>query len=140
MMGSLCGNERLFRQDGSSERPHGPDHAAQEPVPYFQVARFRRERTAQRTYTGIQDVLFHSECDLSTYRFLLDQIAHVAVLGTRPAETLVRVIERTLAAGERTKVPEEIQALLERRRTQARAIGPWVEGHYRPGIRLQEEK
>src|SRR5580704_19461569 len=97
----------------SPEGSRGPDHSAQQPVPYFQVARFRRERTAQRTYTSIQDVLFGNECDLSTYRFLLDQIAHVAVLGTRPAETLVQVIERLLTAGERTTVPEDIQALLE---------------------------
>jgi hypothetical protein len=63
----------------------------------------------------------------------------VAVLGTRPAEALVRVIERTLEAGEPTAVPPNVRELLERRRAQARAIGPWVEGHYRPGMPLRDE-
>ena len=76
----------------------------------------------------------------SPYRFLLGRIAHVAVLGTRPAETLVQIIERLLAAGEATTVPAEARSLLERRRAQARTIGPWVEGHYRPGKRFSPKR
>jgi hypothetical protein len=41
-----------------------------------------------------------------------------------------------LAAGEPAVVPEDVLRLLNARRTAATQVGPWVEGHYRPGKRL----
>jgi hypothetical protein len=120
----------------SPERPGGPSNNQQAAVPYFEVRRFNNERRALVTYNHLQDTLLENACDLSTYRFLLNQMSHVAVLGERPAEVLVQVVERLLASGTPTTVPPEVRAALEQRRAQARAIGPWVEGHYRPGRRL----
>src|SRR2546430_165662 len=107
----------------SPERPGGPQPTNQQPVPYFQVARFQSERTALSTYNQLQDVLLHNECDLSTYRFLLQQISHVVVLGSRPAETLVETVEQLLARGKVTTVPPEVRTALEQRRAQATKIG-----------------
>jgi hypothetical protein len=45
----------------------------------------------------------------------------------------VQTIESLLAAGERTTVPAEVRAQLEARRAHASKLGPWDEGHYRPG-------
>ncbi len=39
-----------------------------------------------------------------------------------------------------TQLPEDILTMLDERRKQAQQIGPWVEGHYRPGKRVEVKK
>lgn len=119
-------------------RPQQPDRQPeQEPVPYHRAVRFKIEPPARRTYSQAQDLIFKTpECDLSAYRFLLEQLWHVAVLGEPPPAGLERKIRQILASGEPVPLPPNILKLLTERRNQAIKQGPWVEGHYRPGQHL----
>ena len=121
----------------SPERPTGDQHKEGEPSSYFQARRFTNEQTAYGVYTVLQDTIFQHECDLSTYRFLLERISHVAVLGSPPPAKLDEQIQTLLTAGEPAILPLEVRTLLEERRAQAAKIGSWVEGHYRPGRPLK---
>lgn len=110
----------------SSEQEHQPS--------YLQVARFSGERPAGRAYNQLQEAIFRSPgCELSVFRLILNRQWHVAVLGDPPAETLERRIRQVLSRGVPASLPEEILAELQRRRSEATRIGPWVEGHYRSG-------
>ena len=73
------------------------------------------------------------DCDLSTYRFVLQGVSHVTVLGEPPPEELDRRIRKILSAREPTSVPVDVLKLLQERRAQATQEGRWVERHYRPG-------
>jgi hypothetical protein len=120
--------------DRSEQRPgteSGP------PLPrYCRAVRFPDERGALRAYGRAQELLFASRCDLSAYRFLLDDVPHVAVVGDSPPPDLERQLMAVLAAGELTALPSEIVDRLVARRAQASHLGSWVEGHYRPGKHL----
>lgn len=109
--------------------------AEQSPVPYYQAARFSSEATAGRAYFLAHRAIFKAreQCDLSAYRFQLNRIYHVAVLGETPPEELDRRLRKILAAGELTSLPEDVLQLLIARRAQQVSKGPWTEGHYRPG-------
>jgi hypothetical protein len=110
--------------------PSADDH----PNLYLQAARFRSERQAERAYFRAQEALYRApECDLSTYRFLLERISHVAVLGAPPPEELDRTIRKILAAGEPTPLPDEVLTLLLQRRAEQIRLGPSIERHHRPG-------
>jgi hypothetical protein len=116
------------------QQEHEPSAENQSPSLYLQAARFRSERKAERAYFRAQEALYKApECDLSTYRFLLERISHVAVLGAPPPEELDRTIRRILAAGEPTTLPDEVVEALLKRRAQQIRLGPWVERHWRPG-------
>lgn len=110
----------------------------EQPSIYCQAARFRMEAPARRAYDQAQELIFSSRehCDLSAYRFLLERVSHVVVLGEAPPEEIAQRLQTILATGEPTTLPEEIVRLLCARRAQASTLGPWVEGHYRPGRRL----
>jgi hypothetical protein len=100
---------------------------------YLHVARFNGERPAGRAYTQLQNDIFRSpDCELSVFRLLLDRQWHVSVLGDPPAEILDRRIRRILSRGTPASLPEEIRQELQRRRTLATRISPWVERHLRP--------
>jgi hypothetical protein len=119
--------------------PGGPEHpppAEPDPAPYLRVAAFADDRTAGRVYTRVQDAIFTAPCDLSAYRFLLDQVAHVAVLGAPPPPDLDQQLTALLAAGTPATLPAEVRQTLIDRRQQMGRRGPWTEGHYRPGRRL----
>lgn len=124
----------------SPERGEGPRHPEhppqpeQEPAPYYRAARFPGERPAGRAYVAAQDALFQypEPVDLSTYRFQLNRVYHVAVLGQPPPDELDRTLAAILAAGEPVELPAEVLKLLSERRTQATRHGEWVERHYRP--------
>ena len=121
---------------GPGGPPEQPHRSEQEAVPYHRTARFADDRTAAGVYQHIQATIFTTPCDLSAYRFLLDQAPHVAVLGTPPPPDLDHRLEELFAPGEPATLPRSVlQALVERRRQMGRR-GPWVEGHYRPGRRL----
>ncbi len=59
-----------------------------------------------------------------------------------PAEVnLQQALERILyTEGTPTTLPDDVLTLLQERREQARQIGPWVEGHHRPGIVFERKK
>jgi len=104
---------------------------------YLQVARFLGKKPAGRAYRKAQDLLFATpDCELSAYRFHLDRTWHVAVLGDQPPEDLDRQLRTILSRGTPTSLPEEVLSELQRRRAQATTLGPWVEGHHRPGSRF----
>jgi hypothetical protein len=108
------------------------EHQSSEPE-YLKVARFSGEKPAGRAYRQAEELLFRSpDTELSAYRFHLNRIWHVAVLGDQPTEELDRKLRRILSRGEPTSLPEEILQQLQRRRAQAIRLGPWVERHVRP--------
>lgn len=105
---------------------------------YHQAARFAGEDQAEVSYFAAQDVVFaHAgDVDLSAYRFQLNRVDHVVIVGEPPPADLHDALRAVLATGEPAVVPEDVLRLLNTRRTAATQVGPWVEGHYRPGKRL----
>jgi hypothetical protein len=117
---------------GPEGRP-SPEH---EP-PYLRAARFAGEQPAGAAYEQARALLYRRrDLDLSTFRFQLDQVYHVAVLGLAPPEAVAQTIDQILAAGEPARLPETVVQLLARRRAEESRRGPWVERRYRPGKRL----
>ena len=118
--------------------PGEPSHREQEhePVPYHRAARFADERRSARTYRSVQDALFAAACDLSAYRVLINRVPHVAVVGEPPPADLDRRLDHLLAAGEPVALPDAVLTTLAARRAQAARLGPWIEGHHRPGTPL----
>lgn len=113
----------------------GPEPKEREPVPYYRAATFERELHAKQAYFRCQETVFQAQdqCDLSTYRLLLNQVSHVVVLGEPPPEALDHQLQRILSAGTPTSLPEDVRQILQERRAQAAQEGPWVERHFRPG-------
>ncbi len=103
------------------------------------ASRFKNELSAKLFYSQAQELIFRDrKADLSAYRILLDQISHVAVIGAQPHERLQKRLEKILSHGEPTTLPDEVVNALHQRRIEMKRRGDWVEGHYRPGIRLDE--
>jgi len=125
-------------------KEHEPDPQQNEETPnseaktklFYLAARFAAEGAAGQAYFRAQQAIFNTDCDLSAYRFLLNQIWHVAVLGEPPPDELRQQVQRILQSGAFTQLPEETIGLLDQRRQQAKTQGEWVERHYRPGKRL----
>ena len=110
------------------------EQSKQDPTPYYRAARFHGEKPAGRAYNQAQETIFTApDCELSAYRFHLDRVWHVAVVGEQPPEDLERQLRRILSRGEPVALPEALLRMLKQRRVQATRLGPWIEGHYRPG-------
>ncbi len=108
-----------------------------QPVPYYQAARFVGEEPAGQAYFQIQDLLLVvEENNLSAYRFRLNRIWHVSVLGDPPPTDLEHKINDILSTGQGASIPDDVLKLLVERRSRATKQGDWVEGHYRPGKKL----
>jgi hypothetical protein len=105
---------------------------------YHQAARFPGEAPAGVAYFAAQvAVAAHAgDVDLSAYRFQLNAVSHVVVLGDPPPTALHDELRAILATGEPATVPEDVLRLLNARRAGATELGPWVEVHYRPGKRI----
>ena len=122
--------------------PRPPEAGAPSPdaeLPrYHHAARFAGDDPAGAAYGAAEDAIYvHAgDVDLSAYRFLLDRIPHVVVLGDPPPTELHDELRAILSTGEPATVPEDVLKLLNARRQEAIQAGPWVEGHYRPGRRL----
>lgn len=101
--------------------------------PFVAAAKFEAESPAASVYFKAQETVFRNDCDLSVYRFKLREVSHVAILGESPAPELQAQLADLLAAGTAVQLPNDIVSALLQRRTQAKRVGPWVEGHYRPG-------
>ena len=123
---------------------HGPSGPAEQPrrseaelVPYHRTARFADEPSACLAYGAAQDAIFEGPPnDLSAYRFQLNTVYHVTVLGAPPPVDLDQQLAEILSTGEPATLPLEVLAALAERRRQMRRRGGWTEGHYRPGRRL----
>ncbi len=115
---------------GPSEQPRRQEA---EPASYLRAARFPNEQTAGIAYGAVQDAIFAgAPNDLSAYRFQLNRIYHVAVLGQPPPPDLDQQLEDLLAGGEPATLPRGVLLALAERRRQMSRYGPWSEGHYRP--------
>jgi len=129
------------RQKGRAVPPQPPDPHQES---WYRAARYADEPAAGRAYFQVQETVFQQETDISAYRIMLEQIYHVAVLGGSQTEaTLQAQIENILyAEGTPTQLPDEVLVYLTERKQQAREVGPWVEGHYRPGkvVDLRKKK
>lgn len=127
------------RRPGGPRSPEGGTPSPESELPrYHQAARFASEALAETTYFAAQEVVFaHAgDVDLSAYRFQLNRVDHVVVLGNPPPTELHAQLRTVLATGEPAVLPEDVLKLLNARRTAATQVGPWVEGHYRPGRRI----
>jgi hypothetical protein len=76
--------------------------------------------------------------ELSAYRIMLNTLYHVVVLGEQPGAETREKIRRALSPGEPTSLPADILKALNHRRIEMKQHGEWVEGHYRPGKRLDK--
>jgi hypothetical protein len=62
----------------------------------------------------------------------------VAVLGEQPSPETDQAVTQILSRGKSATLPPEILAVLNARRLEMKQHGEWVEGHYRPGKRLDK--
>ncbi|MDQ3808821.1 MAG: hypothetical protein M3336_00855 [Chloroflexota bacterium] len=103
-------------------------------MPYHQTARFADEPSAGRAYTAAQRAIFAGPPnDLSAYRFQLNTVDHVTVLGELPPHQLAEQLAEILAHGTPAQLPPEVLSALTERRRQMSRRGLWSEGQYRPG-------
>ena len=122
------------RRPKGREVPEQPQDKEQEPSPYRRAASFSGEHTAGLAYDQVQEAMYNGPPnDLSAYRFQLNDIYHVAVLGEPPPDELDKQLEAILDTGMSAQLPKEILDYLIQRRTEMSKHGSWVEGHYRPG-------
>ncbi len=122
---------------GFPNKPEEP-HKEQEHGPFYMASRFRSELSAKLSYQQAQELIFRDhKADLSAYRFLLDQVSHVAVVGSPPHERLQSRLQKILSNGDPTSLPDEVVNALHRRRAEMKQQGDWVEGHYRHGKKLE---
>lgn len=106
-----------------SSKEHSPTPENQ-PTPYVNVTRFSGEKPAGRAYRRAQDLLFRTpDCELSAFRFHLNRIWHVAVLGDQPSEDLDRQLRLILSHGQPISLLEQVLAQLQQRRAQRLIYG-----------------
>ncbi len=125
--------------EGSGGPPRQPEepNKEQEKGSFYIASRFKNELAAKLSYQQAQQLIFHDrKADLSVYRFLLEQVSHVAVVGTPHYERLQGRLEKILSYGEPSTLPDEVVNALHQRRARMKQQGDWVEGHYRPGKKL----
>jgi hypothetical protein len=116
----------------SPERQSGEPSKEEQPG-FIRAARFSSEEPAKAAYFRMQEEVFGNDWDLSVYRFMLLAVSHVAVIGEPQPPQVAERVETILKPGEPAELPRDIMGTLLARRRQARQLGPWVEGHYRPG-------
>jgi hypothetical protein len=100
---------------------------------YHRAAKFPGEKEAGAVYFRLQRLIDTPDADLSAYRFRIQGVWHVAVVGDAPAKELADELEKWLSAGESVDLSEDALEFLFRRRAEQIKHGPWVERHYRPG-------
>jgi hypothetical protein len=100
---------------------------------YHRAYRFFNDRTAGRNYFRLQGLIKSAPIDLSVYRFQLNGVYHVAVLGPqRPPDALEKRLRAAAADGEPVVLPEEVLGILFARQDAVHKTGlAWMEGHYR---------
>ncbi len=123
---ALPEQEPRSKQENEAKQEKGP-------IPYCRAARFKNEQIARKIYFQAQDAIETPECDLSAYRFHINYIYHVAVLGESPTEELDQKLQTILSPGEPISLPSNVLKVFVERRNKAIKQGPWVERHFRPG-------
>ena len=121
------------RTPAPAETGGNPEH---EPRDYVHAAYFANEHIAGHAYNQAQEAIYSGPPnDLSTYRLMLEERWHVAVLGELPPAELDQQLQSILGQGIPATLPEEIVDYLKQRRAEMIKKGPWVEGHHWPGMR-----
>src|SRR3712207_2015262 len=114
------------RRPGGPRPPESGGPPPERELPrYHQVARFAGDEPAGMAYAAAQEAIFaHAGgVDLSAYRFLLDRVAHVLVLGDPPPTELHDGLRAILSAGEPAQLPEDLLKLFNARRQEATKAG-----------------
>ena len=110
----------------------------QQATPYHLAAWFTDEQAAGATYSLMQDLIFNApDCELSVYRFQMEGVWHVAVVGVSPHEGLGQELAIALAPGTPILLGTETLNFLQYRRETESKPGTWVERHHRPGLRFR---
>lgn len=123
---------------GVPNQPEEPNIEQLQPS-YSKAARFAGAKPAEKAYFQAQDVIFNDEkSELSAYRLMLNAIYHVAVLGDQPSQETDAAVTQILSQGQPATLPKEVLAALNARRIEMKQHSSWVEGHYRPGWKLDE--
>lgn len=130
IMRSAASQDRAAHMPG---REIEPRREQQPQSPYIRAARFGADAHALSAYSQAQTTIFASECDLSAYRIRFKDVPHVVVLGSPPTPDIDQKLTEILKTGDAASLPTDIISTLTQRRAEARRMGPWVEGHYRPG-------
>lgn len=91
----------------------------QKPEPFAIAACFETDPSALSAYGRIITALnITPECDLSVYRFELDSINHVLILGKRPEQTLhEKLLDQLLSEGHLSELPSDILDIFNQHRT-----------------------
>ncbi len=98
---------------------------------WYQARRYANELASRRPYNEAQEAIYQqTETDLSAYRFQLDTVYHVAVLGGKPVEAVEQIIMKILSTGEPVELEEPLLDALFERQRQLKKMAGWVEGHY----------
>jgi len=115
--------------EGRGGPPHqGEPSKEQEQQPYYLAAWFYAEPSAEQTYFHVRQLLSGDErADLSVYRFLLNEISHLVVIGAQPPEDLDGQLRSAMSTGEPILLPSTVVKALHQIQ-----YGFWIEGHYRP--------
>ncbi len=100
---------------------------------YFSDYTYATSEAALDAYGKAQTTIFQTANDLSAYRLRHLDAFHVVVLGEKPPKEVGEILSTALSGGMVATLPEDIRSYLFQRRNEAKKIGPWVEGHYRPG-------
>lgn len=104
---------------------------AEDPLPYYQAARFANGKKAGTVYDKLQQLIFIEDCDLSAYRFKLNNVWHVVVIGQKPTDKIHVEVEAQLTNGTLTTLDKKLLSYLMDRRGKAIELGPWIEVHYK---------
>src|SRR3990167_2073140 len=76
---------------------------------FLLASRFHAERPAKRAYFKAQDLIFRNQhSELSVYRFQVNRVFHVAILGETPEQPLEQRLRKLLAAGDPATLPQEV--------------------------------
>jgi hypothetical protein len=75
---------------------------------YCRAARFPDQPSSESPYLQLQDLVFESDSDLSVFRFQLDNIWHIAVLGDHPGEDIDRRLEQLVSLGQATELDSDM--------------------------------
>ena len=99
---------------------------------FLESALFDADAPARASYQRVRSLILREDCDLSTYRFLLNWEPHVVVLGAQPGDLLARRIRDALAGGRSTTLDLTTIRTLADRRASASRQGSWVERSWHP--------
>ena len=90
---------------------------APEPAGWIATHRFKDAQTAVQAYEAIRDLLLTDDIDASVFRFTLDGVSHVGIVGeTSLGDTAAEKIDLALKRGTNADVPPSVVHRLRRRR------------------------